>query len=196
MTTETTQTDTKNAEKILKSASKISKKEISISIKRDNSNIKKIVKFHGDYIQMFSTTMFEYMVSYNLSRSDLLVLFGYCSLLEYGNVISISQADVAKKIGIAQPNVARSVKKLKDVGIFYSTPEAPRSLYIHPAFIAKGDLAQFKDQILDWELEKRGKKAEKIENKEEKTQKKQQDQSNNEDQQDQIETKKDDDLPF
>lgn len=163
-----TKTDTKNVEKILDSVNKISKKEVSVTVKRDNSILKKIVRSHGDYIQMFSATVFEYMVTYNLSRSDLLVLLGYCALLEYGNVISISQADVAKKIGIAQPNVARSVKKLKEVGIFYSTPEAPRSLYIHPAFIAKGDLAQFKDQILDWELEKRGKKAEKIENKEEK----------------------------
>lgn len=178
MAKQSTQTDTKNVEKILDSVNKISKKEVSVTVKRDNSILKKIVRSHGDYIQMFSATVFEYMVQFHLSRNDMLVLLGYCSLLEYGNVISISQADVAKKIGIAQPTVARSIKKLRDVGIFYSTAEAPRSLYIHPAFIAKGDLTQFKDQIDEWEVEKRGKKAEKIENKK------------------QIEEKKDDDLPF
>ena len=89
MAKQSTQTDTKNVEKLLDSVNKISKKEVSVTVKRDNSILKKIVRAHGDYIQMFSATVFEYMVQFHLSRNDMLVLLGYCSLLEYGNVISI-----------------------------------------------------------------------------------------------------------
>ena len=150
--TETVTTETvQQLEKVAKSINKLKNKEISVSVKRDNGVIKEIVKLHGEFSQMFATTVFDWIIDYKLSRNDILVLLGYCSLMEYGNIISISQRDVASKIGIAQPNIARSVKRLKEVGIFYSTVEAPRSLYIHPAFIAKGDLSQYKDMIKQWE---------------------------------------------
>lgn len=179
MTTKTIEkTDTKTIEKLLNSIDKVSKKEVAVSVRKDNSINKKIIKLHGEYTQMFATTLFQSIMEFNLSKNDLIVLFGYCSVLEYGNAINISQQDISDLTGIARPHVARSVKKLKDIGIFYSTDRAPRSMYIHPAFIAKGDLSQFKEKIEEWEVEKRGKKAEKIKNK------------------DQIEEKKDDDLPF
>lgn len=163
----TEKTDTKNVEKILNSINKVSKKEVAVSVKRDNAAIKRIVKIHGEYSQMFSTTLFECTIQFNLSKNDLIVLLGYCSLMEYGNAINISQADVAQKIGIAQPTVARSIKRLKDVGIFYSIPEAPRSLYIHPAFIAKGDLSQFQEKIEEWERLKNSDQVEKKDQEEE-----------------------------
>ena len=100
---------------------------------------------------MFATTMFRAIIEFDLSKNDVIVLLGYCSLLEYGNVSRKSQADVAKKIGIAQPTVARSVRKLKEVGIFYSTENDPRSIYINPAFIATGDSSQFQEKIEEWE---------------------------------------------
>lgn len=74
MAKQSTQTDTKNVEKLLDSVNKISKKEVSVTVKRDNSILKKIVRSHGDYIQMFSATVFEYMVQFHLSRNDMLVL--------------------------------------------------------------------------------------------------------------------------
>lgn len=161
MTTKTIEkTDTKNIEKLLNSIDKVSKKEVAVSVRKDNSINKKIIKLHGEYTQMFATTLFQSIMEFNLSKNDLIVLFGYCSVLEYGNAINISQQDISDLTGIARPHVARSVKKLKDIGIFYSTDRAPRSMYIHPAFIAKGDLSQFKEKIEEWEVEKREKKQE------------------------------------
>ena len=65
---------------------------------------------------MFATTLFQSIMEFNLSKNDLIVLFGYCSVLEYGNAINISQQDISDLTGIARPHVARSVKKLKDIG--------------------------------------------------------------------------------
>ena len=106
-------------------------------------------------------------VCWKLSKNDLIVLFGYCSVLEYGNALNISQQDISDLTGIARPHVARSVKKLKEIGIFYSTDRAPRSMYIHPAFIAKGDLSQFKEKIEEWERLKNSDQVEKKDQEEE-----------------------------
>lgn len=153
--------DTKNIEKLLNSINKVSKKEVAVNVKRDNSAIKRIVKLHGEYCQMFQMTLLKAIMTFNLTKNDILVLFGYSALMEYGNALNISQQDVGKLIQISQPNIARSVKKLKEVGIFYSTADAPRSLYIHPAFIVKGDLSQFLNEIEKWEGEHGEKKQEK-----------------------------------
>ena len=89
-------TDTKNIEKLLNSINKVSKKEVAVNVKRDNSAIKRIVKLHGEYCQMFQMTFLKAIMTFNLTKNDILVLFGYSALMEYGNALNISQQDVGK----------------------------------------------------------------------------------------------------
>lgn len=120
----------------------------SVEGKEVQANIKpKPYKPKEPYALVFIASLMVVLIENKLSRTDILVLLGYAQLMEYGNHISISQKDVASITGLMQPNVARSLKKLKEIGLIYSTKEAPNSLYVNPRFIAKGDLKQFKKQL-------------------------------------------------
>ncbi len=130
-------------QRLLDGVKDIEDKEISVNVKSKKFKPEEsfVMVFTGITLQLFD----------KLTFNDFKVLMGYSHLMSYGNQISISQQDVANLVGIARPNVARSLKKLKELGVVYSPSSAPTSLYMHPAYIAKGDLHQFKKQLEDFE---------------------------------------------
>lgn len=132
---------TETVANLLEKIATVSGKEIQANIKA------KPYKPKQQYAIVFIANLLHVFVTSKLSRNDLLVLLGYAQLMEFGNHVSISQSDVAKVTGIARANIPRSIKKLKEIGLFYSPESAPNSLYVNPQFIAKGDLKQFKAQL-------------------------------------------------
>lgn len=130
-------------QRLLDGVKDIEDKEVSVNVKSKKFKPEQsfVMVFTGVALQLFE----------KLTFNDFKVLMGYSHLMSYGNQISISQQDVSNLIGIARPNVARSLKKLKELGVVYSPASAPNSLYVHPAYIAKGDLHQFKKQLEDFE---------------------------------------------
>lgn len=136
----------KNAEfleKILRGVESVDNKEISVNVKS------KKYKPKGSFVIMFTGVTLELMNQ--LSFAEFKVLLAYSHFMQYGNQISISQKDIGEYVGMAQSNVARCLKHLKNLGIIYSPKDAPNSLYMNPGYIAKGDLAQFKEEIEKFE---------------------------------------------
>ena len=86
-------------------------------------------------------------IAKKITYADFKLLLAYAEVMEFGNQISINQSDMARRIGVSQPSVARSLKRLKEIGVLYSPPDMPNSLFMDPKIIAKGSLDQFRKQF-------------------------------------------------
>ena len=59
----------------------------------------------------------EILAQSNLSGNDFKVLMKLLSVLDYENLIQVSQADVARELNMHRQHVQRSIKRLIDLGI-------------------------------------------------------------------------------
>lgn len=91
-----------------------------------------------------------------LKPTEIRVLIQYAKKMQFGNQISISQADIAEELGLDTAVVSRCVKTLLKEGVFY---KEGRSLYMSWEYIAKGNLNDF---IIK---QQKNKKKEKLESK-------------------------------
>ena len=84
-------------------------------------------------------------LSKELSKTELLVLFGLLEFLEYSNVLKITQAAVAKSIGLSRPNVSRAWKNLVKQKIILKDEEGVE--FINPCVLGKGNLLEQKKAL-------------------------------------------------
>ena len=96
-----------------------SKLRIETNLERDSNNSITVItntkKKHlkGTNFAFMFLGMFDDLASdKELNLTDIRVLCGLIANLDFGNQISISQAKLAKDIGIAQPHIANSISKL------------------------------------------------------------------------------------
>ncbi len=73
--------------------------------------------------------------------------------VDFENYLTINQSDVAQALGIRQPNVARAIKKLKELNIIVEGPRAGlnKTYRLNPYVAHKGK--NRKETILDFEAE-------------------------------------------
>ena len=77
-----------------------------------------------------------------ISTTDFEILLRVCKYLSWGNVINLTQQTIADDLGISQPQVARSFKKLEKNNIFY---KQKGSLFLNTNYLVKGDLLKAKE---------------------------------------------------
>ena len=113
----------------------------------ENVNIykgKKKVKPSEEFVMMFFSSFNEIIAEHNLTLADLKVLFQIIKYVSYGNLINLSQQDIADGLGVKQQAVNRSWKKLVESEILFSPP-GKKSIFINPNFIVKGELLKAKN---------------------------------------------------
>ena len=59
----------------------------------------------------------EILAQSNLSGNDFKVLMKLLSVLDYENLIQVSQAEIARELNMHRQHVQRSIKRLMDLGI-------------------------------------------------------------------------------
>lgn len=96
-----------------------------------------------DFVMMFNSSLKNVFIDNSLSLSDFYVLLQVIEYVSYGNVISLTQQNIAEDLGIKQQQVSRSFKKLKDAGIFIEGKRG--SLFLNPQYLVKGDLFKATD---------------------------------------------------
>ena len=91
------------------------------------------------------------ILSKTLEGSDFKVLFQLLAVLDYENEIQVSQAAIARELGMLPPNVNRSVKRLVKVGCILEGPRVGRSVTyrLNPDFGWKGSAANHKKALQD-----------------------------------------------
>jgi biotin operon repressor len=82
----------------------------------------------------------EILAQSNLSGNDFKVLMKLLSVLDYENLIQVSQADVARELNMHRQHVQRSIKRLMDLGIVLEGVRIgiSRSYRLNPNFGWKG----------------------------------------------------------
>lgn len=78
--------------------------------------------------------------SAGLHGRDYEVLFALLEVLDFENLIQVSQADIAKELKMKPPHLSRSIKSLIDLGVLLEGPKIGRSksYRLNPGFGWKG----------------------------------------------------------
>ena len=119
--------------------------------------------------QAHATTRFVFLFTENMDDIAKLVTYNefkvliYCiKMMRYGNLVSLSLADIAW--GALQQNYTSTASKifasLKQKKILIADPEAPRSFFVNPNLVACGSFNNFvnkdKSQGQGWKIDEKG----------------------------------------
>lgn len=121
-------------EEIVDGINSIGEMDISVNV------AKRRLKPDQEFIFYFLTNMDSLISDPEITKQDIAVLMKYAAKMQYGNQISIAQADIAEDLGIDKSKVSKSVKKLTQKGVFLKDR---RSLMMNWKYLAKGNLSDF-----------------------------------------------------
>ena len=93
----------------------------------------------------------EILAQSNLSGNDFKVLMKLLSVLDYENLIQVSQADVARELNMHRQHVQRSIKRLIDLGIVLEGVRIgiSRSYRLNPNFGWKGSAKGHREALYE-----------------------------------------------
>ena len=84
----------------------------------------------------------EILAQSDLGANDFKVLMKLLSVLDYENLIQVSQADIARELDMHRQHVQRSIKRLIQLGIILEGVKIgiSRSYRLNPSFAGKAQL--------------------------------------------------------
>lgn len=90
---------------------------------------------------------------FDLTEYDLRVLLALMGKLDLENYVQINQSQLAKEIGILQPNISRSIKKLLEIEVIKRGPKVGNtwSYRLNPEFAYKGKVKDHRKVIKEWQ---------------------------------------------
>ena len=93
----------------------------------------------------------ERLAQSNLSGNDFKVLMKLLSVLDYENLIQVSQAEIARELNMHRQHVQRSIKRLLDLGIVLEGVKIgiSRSYRLNPNFGWKGSAKGHREALTD-----------------------------------------------
>ena len=96
-------------------------------------------------------TAFDYMVGHRkqLGEEGFAVFLKLVSKMDVENFIQINQTQVAKSMGMKQPNVARAIKSLMKIGVILEGPKVGRcrTYRLNPHVGWKGSASNHKEAL-------------------------------------------------
>ena len=91
------------------------------------------------WLVMFQDGILGNVIQLRLSGEDFRVLFCLLRYMDFENWVQITQKSIAEETGIHQPNVAKSLKRLHEIGIIDIAKRGRCNLYrINHDFVWKG----------------------------------------------------------
>lgn len=89
----------------------------------------------NDFVILFYSSLLNIINEYNLSKTDIKAILQILKYMQYGNLVRMSYAQLARDIGIDPSNINKTVKKLKQSNLLI---ERESGLYLNPHIISKG----------------------------------------------------------
>lgn len=104
--------------------------------------------FGDGWIAMSQTAMTAIRKA-GLQGRDYEVLFALLEVLDFENLIQVSQVELAQELGMQKPNLSRSIKRMVDIGILLEGPKIGRSktFRLNPSFGWKGSAKGHTDAL-------------------------------------------------
>ena len=89
----------------------------------------------------------------NLNSTDMRVLIYIAGIIEYENILDISQAELAKQMEIVQPEISKSIKKLCELDYLRIIGKVGRqNIYkLSPHFAFKSRAKNYRTMCNDWD---------------------------------------------
>jgi threonyl-tRNA synthetase len=105
-------------------------------------------KFKKDWLAMFQESLHIIAMDKELNGYALRVLLELMSKLNFENYICISQSEIGKNIGIAQPNVNTAISLLVEKQIIFKQNGVgtAKAYKLNPNIGWKGDVAKFEKE--------------------------------------------------
>lgn len=94
----------------------------------------KTVSFDQPFVYQF-TSNFRVLSDMDISKNEMRVLSYILELMDYGNLINVSQASICKELKIASGNMSNIFKKLKEKGVLI---DREGHLFVNSNIFAKG----------------------------------------------------------
>lgn len=111
--------------------------DIQVNIGRERMDI------INPYVLLFYDSLYKLIEDFKLSTNDIKALLKMLEYMQYGNLVRMSYAKLARDIGIDPKNINKTIKKLKSAKILI---EVEDNVYLNPQVIAKGKFKR-KDEI-------------------------------------------------
>lgn len=89
----------------------------------------------NDFVILFYNSLLNIIEEFNLSKIDIKAILKILEYMQYGNLIKMSFAQLARDINIDPTNISRVIKKLKNSQLLI---ERNNNMYLNPHIIAKG----------------------------------------------------------
>ena len=107
------------------------------------------------HIRAFSEGLIRLATDKNLTLTDKNVLLYISGIIDYENVLDISQTQLAKEIGIVQQEVSKSIRKLCELDYLRVIGQVGRQkIYrLSPYFAFKSRAKNYAQMCRDWDEE-------------------------------------------
>lgn len=89
----------------------------------------------NDFVILFYNSLLSIINEYNLSKTDIKAILQILEYMQYGNLVRMSYAQLARDIGVDPSNINKTIRKLKQSNLLI---ERESSLYLNPHIISKG----------------------------------------------------------
>lgn len=107
---------------------------VKVSVAKESRAMKPINPFVILFYENFQTIIKEY----KLNATEILIVLEILKVMSYGNLISVSQTEIATNLELPKQNVNRAFSKFRKSGLLVRTEQGTE--YINSQIIAKGKL--------------------------------------------------------
>ena len=104
---------------------------------------KERMDIRNDFVILFYNSLLSIINEYNLSKTDIKAILKILEYMQYGNLIRMSYAQLARDIGVDPSNINKTIRKLKQSKLLI---EKDSNLYLNPHVISKGKFKNKDDE--------------------------------------------------
>lgn len=114
--------------------------EIQTTMEEKNSDInvyigKEKMEICNQFVFLFYNSLLAMIDDYNLAKNDIKAILKILEYMQYGNLVRMSFAQLARDIGVDPTNITKITRKLKKAALLI---EKDGNLFLNPHVIAKG----------------------------------------------------------
>lgn len=93
------------------------------------------MKIVNEFVLMFASVFLQTIDDYKLTRNDIRVVLKIIEYAQFGNLLRMSYATLAKDLDMDKAAISKSIKRIKDSQLIV---DIDGSLYLNPHIICKG----------------------------------------------------------
>lgn len=103
---------------------------------------KEKMEIRNSFVLLFYNSLLQIIDEYNLTKTEIKAILKILEYMQWGNLVRMSYAQLARDIGADASNSSKIIKRLKTANLLF---EKDGNLYLNPHIIAKGKFKRKND---------------------------------------------------